>query len=146
MTNIAEVESLNYDFLPGEPYSQRVWFITLKRPLHLYTLSIGMFLRFYTAHHSNSIVPDNRIFQVEDLHGRHIVVIPISDLNGLAGDMRLIRVEHHSNMEDNEPHLYRDGSYHPRMGSNLSASRIHKASYITYPISPIFINRSTMNR
>jgi len=70
-TQTSVVESMNHDFLPGEPESNRVWFITL-RTSPPPTLRVGMFLRFFTPHAEANRV--NNLYKVLDIHGRHVVV------------------------------------------------------------------------
>ena len=94
--HFAEAESLNYDYLPGEPQSRRTWYITLRRPVEPEgALRRDMLLRFHSSHHPNTLLPDDRIFLVEDIHGRNVVVVPISDAHGRPGGMRLTNYEDH---------------------------------------------------
>ena len=141
---IEEVESLNYDYLPGEPQSRRVWYITMRRPVDPpEALQRGMFLKFYIKHHSNTLIPDDRIFQVDDIYGRHVIVTPISDAHGGYGNMRLTNYDVHHN-QGAHTYINRLGMYennlHPRMGVELYTSRPAEhnssTSFIEFPVPP----------
>lgn len=58
----AEIESVNYDYLPGEPESRRSLYVTLRQ--EPYGIRRGMQVR---------ILPTEAVFTVEDIVGRNIV-------------------------------------------------------------------------
>lgn len=58
----AEIESVNYDYLPGEPDSRRTLYVTLRaQPLNI---RIGSYVK---------IVSSGVTFQVEDVSGRNVI-------------------------------------------------------------------------
>lgn len=87
-------------------------------------------------------MPDNPIFRVDDIHGRHIVVTPISDVDGQPGNLRLYNIEpHRTGGAEAIPHIYNPHSRepHPRMGRELYSARHNSVSaYIEFPIPPVF--------
>src|SRR6185503_11630556 len=86
----AEVESLNYDYIPGEPNSQRVWYFTLRRP-DPYGLCRNMIIKFAASNYqSYSPLLDTDVFQVIDLHGRYIEVKPLTSQIGRAGNQKFM--------------------------------------------------------
>lgn len=145
----ADVESFNYDYLPGEPQSRRTWYITLRRPVDDQQLQRGMYLKFDTSGHPNTLIPDSRIFRVEDIYGRNVVVVPISDADGNPGGLRLTNVDEHFIEGNQTPYIYQyhpvvygRGITHPRMGREMYASRpmAHNStiSRIIFPVAPVF--------
>jgi hypothetical protein len=58
----AEIESVNYDYLPGEPESRRTLYVTLRQ--EPYGIQRGMQVK---------ILPTEAIFTVEDIFGRNVV-------------------------------------------------------------------------
>lgn len=117
MNNITEtVESVNYDYLPGEPDSRRVWYITLRTPPPP-TLRAGMFVRHITSHHPNTMLSNDMMYRVNDIHGRHIVVVPMSTLPTRSQDYRVANVRMY------KPSIYGNGIGHNRMGRTLYTSR-----------------------
>lgn len=130
-SNFDIVESLNYDFLPGSPVSRRAWYITLRRPQN--QLQRGMFVKFYSKRHPNTLIPDDRIFRVEEVYGRHIIVEPMSDARVGYGNMRLTTNPHQSFM-----YIHGSRDHHPRMGVQLYNARDPHQSFIEWPVVPAF--------
>ncbi len=67
-----QIESIQYDYLPGERESRRVWFITFRFP------PLGV-------HKGDKIIVNSfgEKFPafVDDIHGRSAVIIPLSNFN-----------------------------------------------------------------
>lgn len=67
------IDSINFDYIPGEAESRRVWYITLRRPP--VSLKPGQVIRVDSFRGTN--IPVNygtRYFRVNDIYGRYIVV------------------------------------------------------------------------
>jgi hypothetical protein len=70
------IDSVNYDYVPGEPESRRVWFITLRQPP--YDIKPGMIVRVDSYKAENlPINTDVAYYRVNDIYGTHVVVDPI---------------------------------------------------------------------
>lgn len=70
------IDSVNYDYIPGEPESRRVWFITLRQPP--YDIKPGKIIRVDSFRGYNiPIDTAPAYYRVRDIYGTHIVVDPI---------------------------------------------------------------------
>lgn len=71
------IESVNYDYVPGEPESRRVWFITLRQPPR--NIKPGNIIRVDSFRAENlPIDTDTVYYRVNDIYGTHIVVDPVN--------------------------------------------------------------------
>ncbi len=69
------IESINYDYLPGEPESRKTWFFTLKEPSHVSLFNKIVYVKSINT--PNAMFADNYFFHVYDVHGRSLVVEPV---------------------------------------------------------------------
>lgn len=70
------IDSVNYDYIPGEPESRRVWFITTRQPP--YNIKPGNIIRVDSFRAENLPINTNTAYyRVHDIYGTHIVVDPI---------------------------------------------------------------------
>lgn len=70
------IESINFDYIPGEPESRRVWYITLRQPP--FNIKPNNLIRVDSFRGVNIDVSyETTYFRVEDIYGRYIVVKPI---------------------------------------------------------------------
>lgn len=70
------IESINFDYIPGEPESRRVWYITLRQPP--FSIKPNNIIRVDSFRGVNIDVSyETTYFRVEDIYGRYIVVKPI---------------------------------------------------------------------
>jgi hypothetical protein len=72
MSNSLPVESINFDYLPGEPESRRVWFIILRWAPPSYLLN--KVIKF--VDYKENLIQSPTFFKVFDIHGRNLVVEP----------------------------------------------------------------------
>jgi len=73
MQEILTIESINFDYIPGEAESRRVWYITLRRPP--VSLSPGQVIRVDSFRGINIAANyGTRYFRVNDIYGRYVVV------------------------------------------------------------------------
>lgn len=76
-----QVESVNYDYLPGEPESRRTWYITLRFPPKGIIIGDIIYLDKDIATKVNILevngVPLGNLYRVYDIHFRNLVVDPI---------------------------------------------------------------------
>lgn len=71
------IDSINYDYVPGEPESRRVWFITLRQPP--YDIKPGAIIRVDSFKAENlPIDTDTLYYRVNDIYGVHVVVEPVN--------------------------------------------------------------------
>lgn len=79
------IESINYDYLPGEPESRRVPFITLRFAPRPVDIQIGQHIHLNSMQNKALIEAGWRsqstTFKVMDIHGRNIVLEP-TDVEG----------------------------------------------------------------
>jgi hypothetical protein len=68
------VESINYDYLPGEPESRKTWFFTLREPPFMNLFQKFVYLKSINS--TNAMFTKNHYFFVYDVHGRSLVVEP----------------------------------------------------------------------
>lgn len=67
------IESINFDYLPGEPESRRVVFVSLRRYPAYREIIPGMFISLDTSTNPYAVIKSGR-YRVNDVHGRHIVI------------------------------------------------------------------------
>jgi hypothetical protein len=78
------IDSVNYDYVPGEPESRRVWFITLRQPS--YDIKPGNIIRVDSYKAENlPINTDVAYYRVNDIYGTHVVVDPIQIVSKNSG-------------------------------------------------------------
>lgn len=75
MSSQVIVESINYDYLPGEPESRKTWFFTLREPPHMNLFKKIVYLVSQST--PNTLFKNNMYFYVYDVHGRSLVVEPV---------------------------------------------------------------------
>jgi len=67
------IESINFDYIPGEQESRRVWYISLRQPP--VNLKPGNVIRVDSFRGTNiNVVYGTKYFRVNDIYGRNIVV------------------------------------------------------------------------
>jgi hypothetical protein len=83
--NYSIAESVNFDYLPGEPDGHKALYVTMREPpthikrgqtITLNHLPSRTTMLGVTA--NNNIGNTNTMYHVSDIHGRHVVVEPIN--------------------------------------------------------------------
>jgi hypothetical protein len=70
------IDSVNYDYIPGEPESRRMWFITLRQPP--YNIKPGMIVRVDSYRAENLLIKTGpAYYRVRDIYGTHVIVDPV---------------------------------------------------------------------
>lgn len=70
------IESINFDYIPGEPESRRVWYITLRQPP--FSIKPGNIIRIDSFRGTNIPVSyETTYFRTHDIYGRYVIVEPI---------------------------------------------------------------------
>lgn len=127
--NISEfvAESINYDYLPGEPESRKIWFITLRFP-PMGDIVRGEIFKFSGNQEFNPIKTSSsntpfgserdNYFKIMDIHGRNLVIVP-SPPPLHKNVFRLIRLNEH-------PILTNPSNI---SGGNVSQSKGYKTLY-----------------
>ncbi len=94
-------ESINYDYLPGEPESRKVWYITLRFPPSTTTngdtsgvLNLGEIIKTNGSHEFSPL--KNGFFKIMDIHGRNLVIEPC----GPSRTFKLIKLNEHPLLSD----------------------------------------------
>jgi hypothetical protein len=114
-------ESVNYDYLPGEPESRKTWYITLRFPPQR-SLTPGMIIKFNSSNSPSSIMKDGHYFVI-DIHGRHVVVEPIFYDVFKLRNMKVFNVNSGPNSFIYEPQIPHKFNDFPRVGRTLYAER-----------------------
>ena len=128
MNRFTEVESIEHDYVQGERQSRRTLQIVLRRPIEEGKIKIGMRIRLHTSNSPNTIIPDDKYFKVDDIHGRILLVTPVSDIDLLSDSgIRLVNInEHHSGNKyiyQNRNIVYGNGLHHYRFGRSMYTPR-----------------------
>lgn len=138
-----EIENLEYDYIPGERQSRRCWQIVLRRPIDDGIIRRRMILKLNVMHKPKTIIPDDRYFRVDDIHGRRLIVVPLSEIDLRTPiNIGLTNLEPHGMDAKmtyrHRPVVYGHGLHHPRMGVELYDQRpdINTSSfaYISFPV------------
>jgi len=89
-------ESVNYDYLYGEPESHRTWFLELRNSPTDEGINRGSIIK-YNANGDPGNVFTEKFFRVIDIHGRSLVIEPISPNSGLTINQPIINVDSNRN-------------------------------------------------
>ena len=146
--NAVDIESIDYDYVPGERQSRRTWQITLRRPIEEGFMRIGMVIKLHSQDTPEHIIERDRYFRVDDIHGRVLLVTALNDLNLKSeSNIRLTNINEHiysthpqavnQHIYRNRPIVYGNGLHHKRMGRSLYTPRpMYQKSvkaYISFP-------------
>ena len=146
--NAVEIESIDYDYVPGERQSRRTWQITLRRPIEEGFIRIGMVIKLHSQDTPENIIEDDKYFRVDDIHGRVLLVTALNSMNlRTESDIRLVNINEHIHsthpravnqfIYKNRPIVYGNGLHHKRMGRSLYTARpMYQNSakgYISFP-------------
>ncbi len=111
-------ESINYDYLPGEPESRRTWYVTLRFPPPR-NLVLGSTVLVNISKSPYAIFSKDQQFKVIDVHGRHVVIEPLS------GNIKLTNINENKYSDGTIPKYdaRNSGITYPRMGRYTYAQR-----------------------
>jgi len=134
MTKFVEVDSIEYDFIPGERQSRRTWQIILRRPVEEGMIRRNMKIKLHIKNSRETIISEDKIFRVDDIHGRILLVTPISDVDLISeSNMYLTNIDEHVHpsagitrnkyLYKHRNIVYGNGLHHNRMGRSMYTPR-----------------------
>lgn len=141
MEHIAE--SINYDYLPGEPESRKVWYITLRfppSPTNRYgnndwcgTLYLGEIIKTNGSREfSPPFFKGDGFFKIMDIHGRNIVIEPCSP----SRTFKLIKLNEHPILSDFDLNVDGKKSVYKTLYSSESNDFFPRVGKYQYPPRP----------
>jgi hypothetical protein len=130
-------ESINYDYLPGEPESRKVWYITLRFPPSTNrngdtsgVLNLGEIIRTNGSHEYSPL--KDGFFRIMDIHGRNIVIEPCNP----SRTFKLIKLNGHPLLSDFDLKVGNKNAGYKTLYSSESNDYFPRVGKYQYPPRP----------